>query len=285
MNQGAKLAIYSAILIGINIVFANAAAKLADPLLVSMYSLIISAILLFAVMTIRKTGIGSISSLNTPDFWKITVSRNIVGSALFIYGMKLTTAINSLIIVRLEPVFVIILGYLLLKESIKVRELLYVAAMVAGAVLVSTGGSVRFEAAQIGDLLILLSLLFLGYSYIPSRRIMKKVDPITLTAFSSLAGGLFFLPILMATGTLTMPMNALLLVIASALTYGTVGLVLLYEALKKIRAWEVSALLSVGPIAGGALAFAWLGESLNTVQLIGAAIVLAASYKISIGRK
>ncbi|MBI1971769.1 MAG: DMT family transporter [Candidatus Aenigmarchaeota archaeon] len=287
MNAGSKFAIYSALLIGVSIVFQSQAAKAAEPMLVATYALLISSLILFAVIALRNKKLSYAGKLkNDANFWKIVVSRNVVGTLFLLYGMGMTTAVNSLFILRLEPVFVILFGYTLLNEKVKSREILYVLLTIAGAVLVSTAGSFSFGPTQTGDLLVFASLIALGYSYIPSRRIMQKTDPLVLTAYSNLAGGLILLLLSAAVlDSLKMPVNALVLTLGSVITFYVVGLSLWFKALKKTQAWRVAALLSITPVAGGALSFVWLGESLSLIQLIGAGIILIMSYLLSSERK
>lgn len=285
MNEGTKLALYSAILIGISIVFANAAAKRAEPLLVSSYSLLISSAILFAFVLFSKKKFSDFHKIkNSADFWKIVFSRNIIGISLLTYGLSMTTAVNSLVMLRLEPVFVIIFGYFLLKERVTSKELLFVIAIIAGAMLVSTGGNFSgLGATHAGDLLVIASLVTLGYSYIPTKRLVKKMNPIEMTALSNLAGGAILLAIsVFVLRKMTMPIEALYLTAGSAISFHVLGLVFWFKALKTVEAWKVAALLSISPVAGGALAFLWLGESFNTVQLVGAMIVLAVSYILSV---
>ncbi len=287
MNEGAKFALYSAVLIGFSIVFQSQASKLAQPVLIATHALLISSAILLVIAKLRNKKLSAISQLkNNMDFWKITLSRNVFGTLLLLYGLSMTTSINSLVILRLEPAFVILFGYFLLKERLKQKEILYVIATLIGAVLVSTSGKISLGETQIGDLLVFLSLAFLGYSYIPSRRIMQKTDPLILTAYSNLFGGaaLFILSAILIKNLAISP-NALLLTMGSVIMFYAVGMSLWFEALKKTKAWKVAALLSISPIAGGALSFFWLGESLNLVQIMGAITIVLASYKLSAKRK
>ncbi|MBI2085638.1 MAG: DMT family transporter [Candidatus Aenigmarchaeota archaeon] len=287
MNQGSKLALSSAVLIGFSIVFQNQASKLAEPILIATYALLISSFILLVLARIMNKKLSDIKRLqHDKDFWKITLSRNVFGTIFLLYGMSLTTSINSLVILRLEPAFVILFGYFLLREKLKQKEILFVSLTIIGAILVSTSGKLSLSGTQIGDLLVLSSLLFLGYSYIPSRRMMQKTDPLILTAYSNLFGGLILLTVSAITvKNLVMPASALMLTMGSVITFYVIGLSLWFEALKKIEAWKVAALLSITPIAGGALSFLWLGESINEIQLLGATIIIAASYKLSTERK
>ena len=62
--------------------------------------------------------------------------------------------------------------------------------------------------------------------------------------------------------------------------FNVIGLTLWYFSLKTVRPWIVSALRSIGPLAGAPIAFLLFGEILSTVQILGAFIVLASSSAI-----
>ncbi len=285
--NGPNMALLSAILIGVSTVFANLASKNTPPLLFSTYALLISAFLLFIIIALSKSKLPKFGSLKkSPDFWKITASRNIAGILLLQYGMSMTGVINSVVMLRLEPVFVMAFGHLLLKERMRAKEILYVLAMVFGAVLMSTSGNLSFGATQIGDALIVLAVFFLGYSYIPVRRITQNSDPASVTAFSNLAGGLVLLVVsVIVLPTLAMSAKAFQFTMASVILFYVLGLTLWFKSLKTTKAWIVASLLSLSPIAGGLIAFVWLGESISLIQLLGAAIILVVSYKISVEHK
>ncbi|MFH0889538.1 MAG: DMT family transporter [Candidatus Aenigmatarchaeota archaeon] len=285
--NGGRLAMLSAILIGVSTVFSNLASKNTSPLLVSTYALLISAALLFIIIFCTKNKIPSIYEISrSADFWKITISRNIAGAVLLQYGLSMTSVISSVVMLRLEPVFVMAFGHLLLKEKMKTREILYVLAMIVGAILMSTAGNLSLGTAQIGDLLIALAVVFMGYSYIPVRRITQNSDPVQITAFSNFAGGLVLLVAsVIILPSLVMSDKAFGFTMASVILFYVIGLTLWFKSLKTTKAWIVASLLSLSPIAGGLIAFVWLGESINFIQLVGATIILVVSYKISTEHK
>lgn len=287
MNKGMKFAILSSVFIGIAVVLQNVAVKKSDPITFSIYALLISSIFLFGIMLVSKKNFNVLNRIkNSADFWKITLSRNVFGILLLMYGFQNTPAISSVIMLRLEPIFVILFGYFLLKERIRKKEVLYVFLLIFGAILMSAGGNFQIGQSQIGYLFIVAALVFLAYSYIPSRRITQKIEPLTLTAFSNLAGGIIMLAIgIIFSKSLVMNAETFSIALTAIILFYVIGLTLWFESLKLTKAWTVAALLSLSPISGSLTAFLWLGESLNTVQLIGAVIIVAISYKLSIGRK
>ena len=61
------------------------------------------------------------------------------------------------------------------------------------------------------------------------------------------------------------------------IVFGTiVPFFLLVSALRHISATTAGIVAMLEPVAGAIVAWVWLGESLNGVQLAGAAVVLAA---------
>jgi drug/metabolite transporter (DMT)-like permease len=74
--------------------------------------------------------------------------------------------------------------------------------------------------------------------------------------------------------TSTLPVWALL---AGVVLVGTIApFLLLVGALRHIPATRAGVTAMFEPVAGALVAWAWLGESLTTAQLVGGAIVLTA---------
>jgi drug/metabolite transporter (DMT)-like permease len=77
-------------------------------------------------------------------------------------------------------------------------------------------------------------------------------------------------------GALLVTTTPVWLLILTMIVVGTiVPFLLLVGALRHISATRVGVTAMFEPVAGGLVAYAWLGESLSTAQLAGGAIVLA----------
>ncbi len=246
---------------------------------------LLSVVFLFILSKILKEKI-ELRKLFTykRDMFLLVLTRSLIGTLLLIIGFSVVAAVRVVFLVRLEPILVFVISIFLLKEKVKTRKVGLLIVLLFGALVFTTDGSFDVLAKiTIGDLIVVSALLFLAYSYIPSSKLSKKVNPSTLTIganilpiFVFLFLALFFVP-----EQIILDANSFYLVLAYTITFYVLGLFLWFKALKSVKPWIVASILSLEPIAGALLAFFWLGQILSVVQVIGGAIMIVATYFIA----
>jgi len=283
--SGEILAILSALFIGIAIPLSVLSSKEFGVIQVAVYSSLVSVVFLLILTPFInfKTQIKKSLTKYFKESISITVSRAIIGSLLFFYGVSLTTSIRTAFMLRLEPIFVTILSYIFLKYKVSLRQIALIALMIFGAFLLSTSGSIEaFTQTQIGDLFIILSLLFFSYCYIPIKRIGKEISPITITIINNLVGGLilFIIMLFLPLNLLTVNSSNIWLLLAYVISFFVFGLYFYFAAVRKTKPWIVSSLLSFSSVVGSAIAYFWLGETLNIIQILGVIVILISTWLI-----
>jgi drug/metabolite transporter (DMT)-like permease len=281
--SGEMLSILSAIFIGISIPIGVVAAKSIGAFQAAVYIPLVSLVFLLAISiaTKNKIEIRKMFRDHFKDTISMILSRPIFGDIILLYGFSLTTAIKASFMARLEPVFVAILGYMFLKDKISIRQTSLIFLMISGAFLLSTGGDVKsITQTQIGDILVVIGTLVISYSYIPAKRIGKNIDPLTTTITNNLAGGLILFPVMLILqiNPFTINLDNFWIIVARALTFSVLGLSLLFAALKKTKPWIVSSLISLSAVVGAMIGYFFLNESIGTIQIAGAAVILVSSY-------
>jgi probable blue pigment (indigoidine) exporter len=184
---------------------------------------------------------------------------------------------------RLEPIFVIILSYIFLREKPNMKQIVIILIMIFGAFLFSTGGNINIiSQTQVGDLIILFSLLFFAYSYIPTKKIGNEINSVTVTTVNNLISGLilFVIMLFLPINLITITIGNIWLLLAYVIFFYVFVLYFLFASMKKTKAWVVSSLLSLSAVVGAFIAYLWLGETMNIIQIIGATIILISSYFI-----
>ena len=212
------------------------------------------------------------------------MSRGVIGTILLITGFSLVPPIRAVFLVRLEPVLVFIISIIILREQPKFRKIALLIVLLFGALIFTTNGTFNiFTEITTGDLLIIGALVFLAYSYIPSSSLSKKINSNTITIVTNLVAAVIFLPILIlfTPSFASIEINSFYLILAYTITFYVLGLFLWFRALKQTKPWIVSSVLSLEPISGALLAFFWLGQTLLSIQFIGAAIMVVTTYFIS----
>lgn len=285
MDKGTLTAGISTVFLAFSIVIGATAAKVIHPLVLAGLASLLSIVFLFVLSKVLKEKI-ELRKLFTykKDMLLLVISRSLIGTLLLIVGFSMVAAVRVVFLVRLEPILVFVISVFLLKEKVKVRKVGLLIVLLFGALVFTTDGSFDILAKiTMGDLIIVLALLFLAYSYIPSSKLSKKVNSTTLTMGSNILPifvflilALFFVP-----SQILLDANSLYLILVYTITFYVLGLFLWFKALKNVKPWIVASILSLEPIAGALLAFFWLGQILSVVQVVGGALMIIATYFIA----
>lgn len=287
MNKYMISAFLAAIFIGISIVFGAQAAKVINPLILACLASIISSIILYSFMKITSKKIQIIKSVKKfpKAIFSIIILRVLIGSILLMCGLRLTSAMKAGFMLRVEPLFVLIIAFLFLGQKIKFKNILMIIILLSGAFLLSTGGNIDLLASsQLGDVLIIMALIFFAYTYIPGKKLANSIGPLAVNIITNLIGGLILLAFIL----MIFPLNlfllsnwAILMFIGYVVSFYIIGLTLWYNSLKKIKGWVVSYILSISALTSAVIAYLWLGQTLSHIQIIGAIIILISSIYIS----
>ena len=208
-----------------------------------------------------------------------------------IVGLALTTASNAALIGAAEPLLILLLAWLFLKERISGPILLLAAIATLGLVLVVVpdAAGLTGQGSLVGDMLILVGTFFAALYVIATRRLVSTIEPLPLSALQQSVGLFWTLGVLtvallagLATfgvGGLTLPV--LLLAAASGVIQYALAFWLYLFALQSLPANVAGFYLTLIPVFGIAAAFAFLGEALSGPQWIGAALIIASAGAVS----
>lgn len=287
MDRGVFAASLSTIFIGFSIVIASVATKFIHPVIYSAYAYTISLVFLLILIKVfgKKFQIREIFKKFPREFSELVAFRIILGQLILLWGFSLTIAIRAVFLLRLEPLFVLIFSGLFLREKITRRKMFLIIILLLGAFIFATDLNPNiYQTLKIGDLLIILALVFLAYSYLPSTKISKSVGAESLTLTSNALGALLLIPtvfIFFPLSTLTLDVTGLYFVLLYTISFYVLGVFLWFSALRSAKPWIVASLLALEPIAGALLAFLWLNQVLTGTQFVGGIIMIAVTYFIA----
>jgi len=198
----------------------------------------------------------------------------------------------ALLIQYIAPVLVALWARYVLHESVRRRIWLALLLALTGlALVVEIWSGVSLDAAGVGASLGAAGSYAL-YVLLAERRIGER-DPISLVCLGFLFASILWAVIrpwwsfpshlvgedLSLHGHLSSVHLPVWSLMAWMIVLGTiVPFGLLVAALRHITATRAGIVAMLEPIVGALVAWAWLGESLGGVQLVGAAIVLAAIF-------
>ncbi len=128
------------------------------------------------------------------DF-KLLILCALFGVALnqlfFFHGLSLTSSINSGIIMTLNPIMVVILSYVILKEKITWRKSVGIVIGASGAILLTLTGGSGADDSRLGDLFILINAASYAMYLVLVKSLMKKYAPLTVITWVFTFGSMF----------------------------------------------------------------------------------------------
>lgn len=207
-----------------------------------------------------------------------------------IAGLALTTASNASLIGTVEPLFILFLAWLLLRERVRASVLSLAFLATLGIVLVALPDIAdgAGEGALLGDILIAIGTLFAALYVIATRRLVLTIEPLPLSALQQSMGLLCVVVVALAAlvlGIAPLGLNGvawevfLLAAVSGIVQYAMAFWLYLY-ALRRLPANVTALYLALIPVFGVGAAYAFLGESLVLVQWIGAVLIVASAAAV-----
>jgi drug/metabolite transporter (DMT)-like permease len=134
----------------------------------------------------------------TKGDWIRLVFVSLVGHTayqlLFIFGINVTTASNSALLLGMTPVAVAVMGVASGVENVRPRGWIGIALTVLGGYFV-VGSANQGGGSLKGDILVLAATLCWSAYTVAGKSLVEKHGPVTVTAYSMLIGTLFYLPV------------------------------------------------------------------------------------------
>jgi drug/metabolite transporter (DMT)-like permease len=239
-----------------------------------------SAILL--PLAVARRGRGARSLVGVRE-WGIVAAMGLCGFTLNQAGANLalayTTATQGSLIQSAIPVATAVLAALALNERPSGRRVLGIGLSLAGvaALVLAAAPSEYASNPLLGGAIMLGSVLAWSCYTILGKR-LANVDTLTVTAYSSVFGTLFLVPLaLIEARGLAFPAISvqgwLAVLYLGMLASATANLVY-NRALMLLEASQTATFINLVPIAGVAIAVIFLGEPMLAMQLVGGTVAL-----------
>ena len=252
--------------------------------------MLISALVLLPLLIAKRKDL----HLARRDLWQLALLALVgfVINKIFEYGgLALTTASDVALLITSESIFTAILSWLLLRERFRLLTGLSLILGFAGVYLIVErslvpnippgGGALRI----VGDLLVILALIFESFFTVRGKSLLVKHSPLLVTAAAIVGSTIFWIPMAgfdLATNGWHMPgWQGWLGLLWLALMSTVVAYLAWFKGLEKVEGASAATILFIQPLLGTALAIFLLGEQLLPTTIIGGALILVSVYVIS----
>jgi drug/metabolite transporter (DMT)-like permease len=202
------------------------------------------------------------------------------------YGLLYIDASLERVILYAYPAFVVVWSTLFFKEPMTGRKIFSLSLTYLGLALVMKVFHGVGRAHMIGAALVLFSAVIYSLSYIFTEVFSRRVSGVKLSAYATTAAAFAFLGTWVGKpGALPTEAGAWWLLAALAIVSTFVPVLTINLGIKRIGASRAAIGSFIGPVSTAVLAWVVLGETLEPVQLVGMALVMAGVLAVSFERR
>jgi drug/metabolite transporter (DMT)-like permease len=282
-----------------------------NPLVIGYISAIIAALLFGSVSTVAKPIVSSVNplllsclvysiscvaitpvvkrvkySISRKDYLLLiitSISGAVIAPAMFFFGLKLTTAIDSSLLSNGEVIFSILLALTIFGEKLNRIGYIAIALVLVGVIIVTT--NLQFDSSLLkinaGNLLIIGATLFWGLDNNISRILTHRIDITKIIQLKSFIGGFVLLALIVSLGiSLSINLREMPYILLLGIVGFGVSLYFLLQGLRKIGTTNTLLILSLSSVFGMFLAAIFLHERISIFQIIAVVIMIFGIYLI-----
>ena len=211
-----------------------------------------------------------------------------INMMLFFKGLSLTTPINASIIMVSNPIIVLVIAAIILKEKITRRKLTGIIIGAIGAIsLIAYGKEVNLigENLELGNLMVLANASSYALYLVIVKPLMKKYHPFTIAKWIFLFGLIFVIPFgykeFIEISWITMPKDMIFRVVYVVVFTSFLAYLLNIYALKTIKASTVSFYVYLQPIIATSASIYLGKEELSLHEILSALIIFIGVYLVN----
>lgn len=230
---------------------------------------------------ITKRGNFKITKIQFSTAVYVGIVGTVFADLIYFYAFTKIPVINAVLVGHMQPIFIILLGFFVLKED-KLNKFDYIGVflMIAAGLLVTTRTFENLSMLRLGtfgDFLVLLATIAWSTTAIAMRKYLKEMNAGVVVFYRFLIASLVFVTYLLFTSSITVS-NIYQVLVGIVVGIGTI---LYYEGLKRLKAAQVGALELSTPFFAAILGFFILGEITTFMQIIGIALLFVGVYLLS----
>jgi drug/metabolite transporter (DMT)-like permease len=231
---------------------------------------------------LSRSDLGAIAGLGLVGYY--------LSSYFDFLGLQYITAALERLVLFLYPTFVLLLSAIFFGRRVTARDMVAVMISYVGIGVVFMN-DLRTQPGNVivGSLWVLLSALFYATYLMGSGRLVGRVGSLRFACYAGIVSCLGVVAHFLVTSPwhviVSQPTPVYGLAILMAAVSTVMPIVLTSEGIRRIGASHASIVGSTGPVATIFLGYIFLGEPITSVQLTGAALVLAGVLIVSLGKR
>ena len=199
----------------------------------------------------------------------IAIAGTVIGDLLYFFALTKISVLNAVLIGHMQPIFVILMGFIFLKEDKLTRsDYIGILTMIIAALFVTTKtpeNLFMIKLGTLGDIYVLLATVAWATTAIVTRKYLRELNAGVVTFYRYLIASVIFVIYLSLKSSLVLS-NIYQILVGVIVGAGTI---LYYESMKRIKAAQVSAMELSTPFFAALLGFLVLREGVTVMQISG----------------
>ena len=286
MDQGREPVFnpYLAVVLGVAAVsFASIFTRLitAPPLIIAFYRLAFT-VLLLSPWALSRAGRSELITIRGKDLALALLAGVFlaVHFVVWITSLQYTSIASSTVLVTMQPLFVVTLGFLFLKEKINRISALGALVALTGSIIVGAGDFRIGGMAFWGDLLAFAGAFFVAVYVLIGRSLRSRFSlfPYVFLVFSSAALSLLLFNLFTRLPLYPYPASDWLWFVALALIPTIFGHTVFNWALRYVQAAVVSVSILGEPVGATFLGYLVFREVPGVFQLVGGLVIISGLF-------
>ncbi|MCM1985286.1 DMT family transporter [Lyngbya confervoides] len=205
---------------------------------------------------------------------------SIISLVLWAISLQYTTVAKCMLLNNLTPIFTSLGSWILFGKRFDRRFLIGMAIALSGAIALGFEDLSKAEGLLIGDLLALLSAVFLGTYFLVVEQLRSSFSATTILLWRCAIGSLGLIPVVLVREPQMFPRSsvAIFAVLGLGIISEGFGQRLLADCMDRLSSSFVALFLLLEPIVSAILAWLIFIEKLSAVTWAGFAVVLTGIY-------
>jgi drug/metabolite transporter (DMT)-like permease len=235
-------------------------------------AIVVASIALLYVILSKKTSL-RVTKKEASVLLYIAFVGTLFADLLYFYALTSIPVINAVLIGHLQPVFIILLSFLILKKDRLTRiDYLGIIFLMISAGLVTTktlGNATSLRFGSLGDAIVLFATIAWATTAIAMRKYLSKLHAGIITFYRFFIASIIF--------GLYLMINKMFTIYSYQIAIGIIvglGTICYYEGLKRIKAAQVSGLELGAPVFAAIIGFIVLGEIITWMQILGILLLI-----------
>lgn len=211
----------------------------------------------------------------------IAIAGTIIADFLYLLALSKVPVINAILIGHIQPIFIVLIGFFVLKEDkLSAFDYLGMLVMIMAGLMVTTRTLDNLASLKVGspgDLIVLSATVAWATTAIAMRKYLRDLNAGVVAFYRFTIASVIFVVYSLIRATVSIANVYQILI---GITVG-IGIILYYEGMKRIKAAQVSSLELLTPFFGAFLGFIVLKEMVTIMQILGILFMFVGVYLLA----